>query len=208
MLFVINQNTYSASFTAGSLLLEEISRVIEYILNDTLEEKKNELISNNTIKINSESARKRVLQEIRKRKKMVGSVVWERFAVSSQAERKILLFYVCLKTYTMLYDFQKEVVLESWKNMKRDLDERNVELFLEQKSHEHPEIDEWTDSTRDKVVQVIIRILKESGILIDSAITPLEATDEFWRLFGTLNDEWFLELALLNKVQREKILRK
>jgi hypothetical protein len=100
------------------------------------------------------------------------------------------------------------VVLENWKNMKRDLDERDVELFLERKSHEHSEIDEWTDSTRDKVVQVIMRILKESGILIDSEITPLEVTDEFWKLFGALNDEWFLELALLNKDHREKILRK
>jgi len=207
-LVVTNTKKYSASFTAGSLLLEETSRIIDYIINDTIEEKKKEIITNNAIKINSESARKRVLQEIRKRKRAVNPVVWKRFAVSNQSEQKILLFYVCLKTYTLLYDFQKEVVLENWKNMKRELDERDVELFLERKSYEHPEIDEWTDSTRDKVVQVVIRLLKEAGLLIDYKLLPLEANNEFWKLFVELNDGWLLEFALLNKDQRDKVLRK
>ena len=204
---VTNTKKYSASFTAGSLLLEETSRIIDYIIDDTLEEKKKDIITNNAIKINSESARKRVLQEIRKRKKAVNPVVWERFAISNQSEQKILLFYVCLKTYTLIYDFQKEVVLENWKNMKRELAERDVELFLERKSYQHSEIDEWTDSPRDKIVQVVIRILKEAGILIDYKLLPLEAGNEFWNLFVELNDGWFLEFALLNKNQRDKVLR-
>lgn len=50
---------YSASFTAGSLLLDETTRVLKYILNDEIEKKRSEIIDKNIIKINSESARKK-----------------------------------------------------------------------------------------------------------------------------------------------------
>jgi len=158
---------YTASFTAGSLLLDETTRVLKYILNDELELKKDEIIKKNIIKINSEAARKRVLQEIRIRNKAVDKSVWEKFENASTRERKILLFYSTVKAYPILNDFMKDVIVNKWKSLKKDFSEREIEVFLAKKTAEHPEIEEWTETTRAKVIQVIQRILKEVGILVN-----------------------------------------
>ncbi len=197
---------YSASFTAGSLLFEETTRLLKYILNDELELKKNEIIQQNIIKINSESARKRVLQEIRKRYNSVNNSVWVMYESSGLREKKILLFYTVLKTYPLLADLVKDVIVLKWKSLKSDLTVRDIELFLDKKSSAHPEIDKWSITTRAKVIQVIQRILKEAGILVNNKLSALESSDNFWGFFVQLGDPWFLEYALLNKDQREKII--
>lgn len=197
---------YTASFTAGSLLLDETTRVLKYILNDELELKKDEIIKKNIIKINSEAARKRVLQEIRIRNKSVDNSVWEKFEKASTSDKKILLFYATLKSYPVLIDFMKDVIVNKWRSLKKDFDEREVEVFLDKKSAEHPEIEEWSETTRAKVIQVIQRILKEVGILVNDKLNSLESSDHFWKFFVQLGDPWFLEFVLLNREQRERII--
>jgi hypothetical protein len=199
-------NKYSASFTAGSLLLDETSRVLKYILNDELELKRNEIIEKNIIKINSEAARKRVLQEIRKRNKAIDRSLWIRYENASVSERKIILFYAAIKTYALLSDFMKDIVVYKWKSLKRDFDEREIEVFLDKKSSEHPEIENWSVTTRAKVIQVIQRMLKEAGLLVNNKLNSLDANDHFWKLLIKVGDPWFLEFALLNKEQRERII--
>ena len=199
---------YTASFTAGSLLLDETTRVLKYILNDELESKKDEIIKKNIIKINSEYARKRVLQEIRLRNKVVDKGVWEKFENASVKEKKILLFYAAIKTYAILSDFVKDVIIDKWKSLKLDFDEREIEVFLDKKSSEHPEIENWSETTRAKVIQVIQRILKEAGILVNNKLKPLESADHFWKFFVQVGDSWFLDYALLNREQRERIIGK
>lgn len=202
----IKNNGYSASFTAGSLLLDETSRVMKYILNDELELKRQEIIQNNIIKINSESARKRVLQEISKRYKSVDKSVWAKYENSTLGEKKIILFYVAVKTYLLLNDLMDDVIIPKWRRLKRDFGAVDVEVFLNKKSAEHPEIEEWAETTRAKVIQVIQKIMKEAGILLNNRLTALESADHFWLFFVKLGDAWFLDFALLNKEQRERIL--
>lgn len=199
---------YTASFTAGSLLLDETTRVLKYILNDELELRKNEIIQKNIIKINSEAARKRVLQEIRIRNKVVDKSVWEKFENVSTREKKILLFYSTVKAYPILNDFMKDVIVNKWKSLRKDFSEREIEVFLDKKTAEHPEIEEWSETTRAKVIQVIQRILKEVGILVNDKLNALESAVHFWKFFVQLGDPWFLEYALLNREQRERIIEK
>ncbi len=199
---------YSVSFTAGSLLLDETNRILKYILNDELELKKEEIIKKNIIKINSESARKRVLQEIRLRARKVNKSLWGKFANASLKDKKILLFYVVVKTYPILSDFVKDVIIDKWKSLKLDIADREIEVFLDKKSSEHPEIEDWSESTREKVIQVIKRIMKEAGLLVNNQLKPLESADHFWKFFVQLGDPWFLDYALLNREQRERIIGK
>ena len=202
---MLEKEKYSVSFTAGALLLSETERVIDYLINGTLEESKKELIANNKIQINSESSRERVLNELVKRTKYVDKTIWNEFVRSSSQEKKILLLYVCYKTYKLMLDFASEEILNKWRTRNTKLFGDEVEYFLHKKSEIHPEINQWTEKTRKKAVQVILHILSEVGLLINNTITPLEANDKFWTIFIKLGDPWFLELALLNKQQRDKI---
>lgn len=201
-------NKYTASFTAGALLFEETIRVLPFILNDDLDLKKDEIIKQNKVQINSEAARKRVLHEIKKRAKAVDKSIWELFDKSNKNEKRIVLFYVTLKTYQLLYDFMREVIWEKWKSLGDEFSELDIEIFLNKKSATHSEIERWTESTKAKVIQVLTRIIREAGILNVNKIIPLEAPNYFWNYFVNIGDPWFLELALLNKTQRDKIYGK
>jgi hypothetical protein len=61
-------------------------------------------------------------------------------------------------------------------------------------------------TTRIKAATVIIRILKESGILVHGNLKQLEADDSFWRFFVEQGESWFLELCLLPQIRRKKII--
>jgi hypothetical protein len=100
----------------------------------------------------------------------------------------------------------KEIIVSKWKSLKRDFEEREIEIFLNKKSSEHIEIEKWSVTTRAKVIQVIQRMLKEAGLLVNNKLNSLEANDHFWKIFIKVGDTWFLEFALLNKEQRERII--
>ncbi len=197
---------YSASFTIGSLYLDETVRVIKYILANELDQKKSEIIEGNVIKLNSELTRKKVLQEIKKRVKSVDRSVWTTFEKTSTNGRKILLFYSVIKTYPLLNDFMKEVIVNKWKSLKFDFNKREIEIFLDKKSAEQPEIEKWSITTKAKIIEIIKRMLKECGLLVNNKLNAFDAPDYFWKLFIQVGDPWFLEFALLNKEQRERII--
>jgi len=81
-----------------------------------------------------------------------------------------------------------------------------VEQFLDKKSSVQNDIEDWSSQTRRKIITVLIRMLKEVGMLEKNKLVQLEASDEFWRMFVNINDGWFLEVGLLSKEQREKII--
>ena len=49
-------------------------------------------------------------------------------------------------------------------------------------------------------------MLKQAGMITNSKLTQVEASDSFWHLFVESNENWFLEAGLLSKEQREKII--
>ena len=112
---------------------------------------------------------------------------------------------MCLKTYSILFDFLFDVVLEKWLSRDLEIDKSTVLNFLDKQSSFHPEIDEWTDSTIQKAASVMIKMMKEVGILKNGQLIPLEAPNNFWIKFVELGDPWFLQICLLNKERRDEV---
>ena len=61
------ENYYSASFTAGGLLIEEMLSLLDYLNEDNIENIYEQIKNNTKLMTNSESARKRIVREIRYR---------------------------------------------------------------------------------------------------------------------------------------------
>ena len=196
---------YSASFTAGSLLLNEFNSLIKLILTTDLRKEKDTIIKENILKINSESSRRRVLSEIIKRVEAVDNSVWRFYTDCNENEKRALLFYVILKSHPLVFDFQREIILENFRTYNLIISKADIEMFLMKKSSSHPEIDSWSPSTLSKIIHTTILILQQSNILNNYTITPLTLTNIFWVKFIKVGDPWFLELALLNKAQRKII---
>ena len=198
---------YLASFTAGGLLFEETIALLPYLNPQSISRIEEQVDNNTLLATNSEAARKRIIQEIRKRYAVGGEAVFGEIATRNPEEQRILLLYVCMKTYSLLFDFIIEVVTEKWLSRDLIVSITDVERFLDRKSSTHTEIEEWKATTQEKIGTIIIRFLNESRLLVENTLHPLSASNDFWRFFVDAGDLWFLQAVLLSKDQREQIIQ-
>ena len=79
--------------------------------------------------------------------------------------------------------------------------------FLFRQSATHPEIDNWTDETKDKLASVINVMLTELGLLKNGKLLELNIKDEAWAVFVLLREYWFMEALFLSEEQRQTIIQ-
>lgn len=201
----LKPNEYLISFTAGGLLAEETRAVISYMNDIEISRLPEEIKNNLHLQTNSQASRQRVVQELKKRYHVVGQATFDLFQESDIQLQNILIFYSCTKIYSILFDFMFGPVTDKWLTRDLIVKKTDVKHFLDLQSNSHPEIDRWTESTREKVATVIIRMLKEVGILRAGLLRQVEAPDIFWRHFLDQGDVWFLQAMLLSKEDRTRI---
>lgn len=192
---------YSSSFTAGALLYQELVSVIEILKSDQpvmlLNKEKEE---NQFLKIKTESARTRIITEIKRRFKYAPKEAWFELINLSEGEQRLLLFYVLLKAHPLARDYQYEVVLKKWKRMQTTLNKEDLEMRLEEICSIDEEVDGWSDATKTKTMTQFIRVLREAGLMRGNDLIKPKVNDpEFWNLFLKWGDPWFLESCLLTK---------
>lgn len=205
---MIKDNRYNASFTAGGLLYDETFALLDILMDDDWSNLlQKELEENKLLKINSEAARKRILQEIRKRMDQTDSAFWIYFTDAPEKEKRLLLFYLSLKVYKMVFDFHFNVTVEKFKGGITRPDPYYYQMWLDQMSSTYPELDKLKSSTREKAISVYLRMLKEAGLLRNAILSPAQADDAFWCYFVEKNDPWFLEACLLKEDTRKRLIK-
>ena len=203
------RSPYSASFTAGSLLFRETSCMLPLFLSEQGEMLvREEVMNNNLLKINSEASRKRVVREINKRITSVNTDFWRLYAGKNVFEQKLLLFFVCLKTYKLMFDFHFNVTVKRWHSSCRQVEPYLYQMELHEIAAKDKYVDGWSDLTKNTLIGVYMRVLRETGLLEakNCALKPAEASTEFWRYFVVNNESWFLDACLLSA--RQKVLFK
>lgn len=192
--------TYTASFTAGSLLLEETLRVVRAARDESGSEP---LLDAQFVR--TEASRRRRSLEIRNRVSQLSPALLEYLRDTTPRDAAIILFYACLKTYALLFDLQMSLLLPRWRSLEIELTRDDILRFLDVQSEKHPEISSWTELTRKKVAQVYLRMLKEVGIWANNQVSVVDAPENLWSLFLREGDAWFLEAMLLNKQRRDAV---
>ncbi|MDR3260715.1 MAG: DUF1819 family protein [Tannerella sp.] len=200
---------YSASFTAGSLLHKETVALLPLLQSSNAEQHiKDEIKNNKRLHINSESARKRTVYEIIKRTEWVEPAIWDFYASCSEEEQKALLFYVCLKTYALMFDFHFNVTLKLWNSSSQAVTPYFYQMELDEIAARDEQVDKWTDITKRKAISVYLRILKEIKLLnASNEIQPIHLADHFWRYFVNKQEFWFLEACLLSNREKERLMQ-
>ena len=155
--------------------------------------------------VNSRRGRQRKTEEVVKRLQHVDALIWDDFLTLSAGEQSIVLYYVCLKTYRLMFDFHMDVVLPRWQAMDRTLELHDARRLLERRADVHPEIDKWSESTWEKIRQVLLKMMTEAGLLRDGIIVAPTTESRIWDRFVRVGDLWFLEAALLHERRREAI---
>lgn len=204
----IQSINYSAAFTAGALLFRETNALISILLSDNyIQLIADEIKKNQFIQINSESSRKRVTQEIVKRFQAVPIDLWQLYKLMPDNEKKLVLFYSCLKSYRLLFDFHFEVTLKRHSISADHSDNYFYQMKLDEIGMNDPEVDSWTDQTKTKTITVYHRILREAGMIKDGQFTSAEASMDFWIYFGKSRENWFFDACLLSASCKNEILK-
>jgi len=76
-----------------------------------------------------------------------------------------LLFACAIKHSRLLGDFMRDIYRERLRRLEKTLDPKDWATFLHECEHRDPTVSQWSNSTRKKIFQVIVRILAEAGYL-------------------------------------------
>ena len=156
---------YNAEISAGSLMLPE-SRRIARLLRErpTLEQWDNALKDENLLQKNPATARRQA-RLIRNRLETLddeglGLIVEGEVELCSQ-----VLLAAATRHSRLLSDFLRDVYSADLRRMENTLSHRQWESFLTECEHRDDAVGQWAASTREKLFQVIVRILAEAKYL-------------------------------------------
>lgn len=156
---------YRFSFTAGSSQIADFTRLAKMVVDAGYELDR---ISRDDVGKGKERTNQRHFQELRIRLGTLTNEEIEVLADGDLNDKKCITLLALCKSYRFVLDFVVEVVREKALVYDFEIRESDYNSFVNRKIYDHPELDELSESTKDKIKQVLFRILAEVD-LIDNA---------------------------------------
>ena len=196
---------YSAAITGGGFLFEETDALLPLLKSpdrDTLI--RDELVNNRILHINAEKSRSKAILEIKRRFDVMPPAFWDDYQSMNDEDRKIALFFVILKTYKILFDFQINVTIKKWNSVSRTIDLQDLAMEMNEISAKDEFVDSWSESTKSKVASAYLSMLRKCGMMDrEGQLVQLKPTNaDFYIRIGEL---WFLEACFLAPYQIDNI---
>lgn len=196
---------YSAAITGGGFLFEETDALLPLLKSSDRETLiKDELVNNRILHINAEKSRSKAILEIKRRFDVMPPAFWDDYQSMNDEDRKIALFFVILKTYKILFDFQINVAIKKWNSVSRTIDLQDLAMEINEISAKDDFVDSWSESTKSKVASAYLSMLRKCGMMDrEGQLVQLKPTNaDFYIRIGEL---WFLEACFLAPYQIENI---
>jgi hypothetical protein len=157
------------SFTAGSIFFQESVKFAElYLEFGNWDETKNYIIHQNILQARTLNTSKRICTEIISRLKKMNKQELEFLLDSNSQDQAYLLWLAICRRYQFIGDFAIEVLRERFISLKTDLNYIDFDSFFNQKSEWHVELENIKSSTRNKLRQVLFKILREADLLTEN----------------------------------------
>jgi len=172
------KKTYNLSFTTGGLLFTDSLVVAQlYGHHGDWESVRRIVRADNLLQARTQNSAKRILQEIVLRVKHLTEGQLELLLSGSPSEQRLLLWVAICKRYALIREFASEIVREKFLAMNHELFPYEYETFFEDKAETHPEMKKISRSTRNKLRQVVFRMLREAGLIAEkNMIQPVLLT--------------------------------
>ena len=164
-----NKRLYNAEISAGSLLLKESREIAKLLLGEADAAAWHKaLVVDNVLQKKSPASARRMARLIRNRLEGMERAHWRLVLDSDREVALQSLLVAAIKHSQMLEDFLREVVKEHYRTFKRQLSLSDLHNFLVDCENREKAVAGWSELTKKKLGQVIIRILAEVGYLESS----------------------------------------
>ena len=172
---------YAMSFTAGTLLYHESVKLAE-LYRDLKDWRavKNNALDDNLLQARTQSAAKRICRETISRLKLLTDAERDLLLNGTRQEQNHLLWLAICKRYRFIRDFAVEVLREKYLRLDLMLTNDDYEIFFNNKAEWHDELESLAESTREKLRQVVMKMLREADLLTGhNTINPAMLSPDF-----------------------------
>lgn len=157
---------YNMSFTAGSLFHQESVKIATlYLEFHDWNKVRDEVLSKNLLQARTINTSKRVCTEICSRLKTLCLNELNLLVHGTVQEQGYLLWLAVCRRHKFIADFSGEIIRERYITFKMDLHYEDFDFFFNKKSEWHEELDRIKPATRNKLRQVLFRMLREADLL-------------------------------------------
>lgn len=162
----MNKDRYSMSFTTGSLFhRESVKLATLYLTLSDWNAVRDDVIRKNILQARALNTLKRICREVISRLKTLNARELDFLVDANHQEQGYLLWLAVCRRYKFIADFAFEVVRERYITLKADLSHEDFDSFFNRKSEWHSELDEVRPATRNKLRQVLFKMLREADLL-------------------------------------------
>jgi hypothetical protein len=162
------ENRYKLSFTAIGLGLSESIKIAEVYHQCRNWETTKEIIDqDNTLQSRTNRRTIRIVRELIHRLSKLTPTQFDLLLEGTLKEQRLLLWFAVCNYYEIVRDFALEVLHEKYLVMDMNLSEKDYHAFILRKLDWHPELNEITKSTQEKIRTVLFRMLHEADLLDD-----------------------------------------
>lgn len=162
----MSSSLYNAEISAGSLMLPESRRVARFMLTQPDRATWFETLkTENILQKKSPATARRQARLIRNRLETLDEEAWQLVAEGEQEIALQILLAASIKHSRLLGDFMRDVVAGHLRRLEETLIVSDWDAFLADCMQRDPALAAWSDSTKAKLLQVVLRMLAEARYL-------------------------------------------
>ena len=166
-MLVDNPTRYNLSFTTASLR-PELARIVaeSYLAAGNWDVAKRRILTSNALQSRTATSAVRVERELRQRLETLTHDQVTLLAKATAEDRAAMAWLAAFKHSAFVFDFVAELLREKLAAHDPILRHSDYETFFDGKSASHPELGRLTNSSKNKIRQVLLRMLAEAGLLV------------------------------------------
>jgi hypothetical protein len=156
---------YNAEISAGSLMPTESRRIAELLLTRPTDAEWDAALKDENLLQKKPATARRQARLIRNRLDTLDAEGLTMIVEGDSELRGQVLLASAIRHSQLLADFMRDVYIADLRKLERSLSHRQWDSFLEECAHRDDAVAGWADSTREKMFQVVVRILAEAKYL-------------------------------------------
>jgi len=157
---------YDSDLIGGSLQVRESRVIADLLLRNVSEDQwKQEILQDNRLQKRTRATARRIAQALRKRLERLDPPFWRALRDGDDELATQVAFCAALERNLLLVEFVETVVQDAFLTRASQLQTWQWGEFLDERTHRDPLIALWTDSSRNKMGQVVFRMLAEVGLI-------------------------------------------